>query len=270
MACASPSGIVYNGCAQKPGIVVTDVETGSTLAAGTDYSLAYSNNVNAGTGEATVTGIGDYAGETASCQFEIGRAPLTVVTASAAKPYDGKALTAPGRLKGLVNDETVTFKTTGSRKKMGQSKNKYKIAWNGTALKSNYEVIAERLGTLTVGAPTPGVIPGPSSSPGTATLTVPTPVKMPHFMDLSSLARALPDVPDVTPVDYEPLANADEEIGSGGPANTTSVFLAKSSEDARPLFVVTIALVAAAAALLVLFGLARRRRNSGENANSTK
>ncbi|MCQ4775832.1 hypothetical protein NE634_19530, partial [Lacrimispora saccharolytica] len=40
-------------------------------------------------------------------------APLTVTTPAANKTYDGKALTAEGSIKGFVNGETATFKTTG-------------------------------------------------------------------------------------------------------------------------------------------------------------
>lgn len=50
----------YTGKAITPGVVV---ETGSrTLTQGTDYTVSYANNVNAGTATITVTGIGRYSG----------------------------------------------------------------------------------------------------------------------------------------------------------------------------------------------------------------
>lgn len=47
--------LIYNGSQQRP----TPVIKGLTIA---DYSVAYENNINAGTAEMTVTGIGNYTG----------------------------------------------------------------------------------------------------------------------------------------------------------------------------------------------------------------
>ena len=74
-------------------------------------------------------------------------ATLTVVTPDANKPYDAKALTAAGTISGFVNGETADFATTGSQTNVGESKNTYKITWNGTAKESNYTV-SESVGTL--------------------------------------------------------------------------------------------------------------------------
>ena len=49
----------YTGLAIEPDVVVTDGE--KTLAPGTDYEVAYSNNVNTGTATATITGKGNYS-----------------------------------------------------------------------------------------------------------------------------------------------------------------------------------------------------------------
>jgi uncharacterized repeat protein (TIGR02543 family) len=49
----------YTGLAIEPDVVVSDGET--TLAPGTDYEVAYSNNVNTGTATATITGKGNYS-----------------------------------------------------------------------------------------------------------------------------------------------------------------------------------------------------------------
>ena len=37
-----------------------------TLVAGTDYTVGYANNINAGTATVTITGIGDYTGTKAA------------------------------------------------------------------------------------------------------------------------------------------------------------------------------------------------------------
>ena len=51
----------YDGTAHKPGATV--MMNDRTLTEGTDYTLTYSNNTNAGTATVTVKGVGDYTGE---------------------------------------------------------------------------------------------------------------------------------------------------------------------------------------------------------------
>ena len=80
-------------------------------------------------------------------------APLTVVTESAAKIFDGTALTAAGEITGFVNGETAAFATTGTITQPGQVDNTYAIDWESdatTALESNYSVASETIGELTV------------------------------------------------------------------------------------------------------------------------
>ena len=148
---SDPTDVVYNGKEQKQPITVTDKD-GNVLVEGTDYKLTYTEDVtNVGTVTVTVEGIGNYKG-TVDKKYNITKAPLKVTTESATKQYDGKPLTAAGKVEGLVNDETVTFVTTGSQTEVGSSSNTYTIKWDGTAKESNYEVVSEELGTLTVTA----------------------------------------------------------------------------------------------------------------------
>ena len=58
----------YTGSAFTPTVTVKDGET--TLVLNTDYTVAYSNNVNTGTATVTVTGMGNYSG-TATANFTI-------------------------------------------------------------------------------------------------------------------------------------------------------------------------------------------------------
>ncbi len=51
----------YDSTAHKPGATV--MMNDRTLTEGTDYTLTYSNNTNAGTATVTVKGVGDYTGE---------------------------------------------------------------------------------------------------------------------------------------------------------------------------------------------------------------
>lgn len=71
------SDVTYNGKAFTPEPVVT--LKGATLVAGTDYTVSYAGNTNAGTATVKVTGAGDYTGE-ATGSFAIAKAanPLAV------------------------------------------------------------------------------------------------------------------------------------------------------------------------------------------------
>ena len=147
MTVQAPADVVYSGKAQQQKPVVKDGD--KALAEGVDYELTYSGNAtDAGTVTVTVTGKGDYAGSV-DVAYQITPAPLTVVTESANKVYDGKPLIAGGKVDGLVNGETVELKLVGSQIKVGSSDNAYKIEWNGTAKRANYAV-SESIGKLTV------------------------------------------------------------------------------------------------------------------------
>ena len=148
MTVQAPADVVYSGKAQQQKPVVKD--GGKTLVDGVDYELTYSGNAtDAGTVTVTVTGEGDYAGSV-DVAYQIVPAPLTVATESANKVYDGKPLTAGGKVDGLVNGETVAFKLVGSQTKVGESDNAYRIEWSGTAKRANYRLEAETIGKLTV------------------------------------------------------------------------------------------------------------------------
>ncbi|MEF2920440.1 MAG: hypothetical protein U0O22_08270 [Acutalibacteraceae bacterium] len=63
-----PTKVDYTGSQLTPAVVVTDGD--KTLEENTDYTIAYTNNTNVGTGKITITGIGNYAGKKVST-FEI-------------------------------------------------------------------------------------------------------------------------------------------------------------------------------------------------------
>lgn len=60
----------YTGTEIKPAVYVT-INGGEKLVEGVDYTVAYRNNVNAGTATAVITGIGDFAGSTKEVSFNI-------------------------------------------------------------------------------------------------------------------------------------------------------------------------------------------------------
>ncbi len=77
----------YTGNALTPEPIVTHF--GRTLTKGTDYTLSFSNNVNAGTATVTVTGIGSFVGST-SATFAIKPADISKATVSApVQTYSG-------------------------------------------------------------------------------------------------------------------------------------------------------------------------------------
>ena len=63
-----PATVHYDGTAQEPAVTVSLDD--KTLAAGTDYEVAYADNVEIGTATVTVTGVGDCSGA-ATAQFQI-------------------------------------------------------------------------------------------------------------------------------------------------------------------------------------------------------
>ena len=147
----NPSNAVYDGKEHKWSPAVADKE-GNALVEGTDYTVEYSTfdfrNVT-GTITVTITGIGNYTG-TVTRTYEITPKAYTVTTESAKKVYDGTALTAGGKVEGIVSGETVEFTTTGSRTDEGTSKNTYSLKWNGSAIQTNYKLAKESIGDLTV------------------------------------------------------------------------------------------------------------------------
>lgn len=74
---ADLQAVTYTGLAQTPAISVKDDTT--SLILNTDFSVTYSDNVNAGTAKATITGIGKYDGQVVKT-FTINPDTLTSVT----------------------------------------------------------------------------------------------------------------------------------------------------------------------------------------------
>ena len=149
----SPSDEVYDGKEHKWIPTVTDKEE-NELVAKTDYKVTYSTtdftNVT-GTITVTITGIGNYTGK-ATRTYSITPKTYTVTTESDSRVYDGTALTAGGKVSGIVKGETVEFTITGSQTSVGTSDNTYELNWTGSAKESNYKHGKDSIGTLTVKA----------------------------------------------------------------------------------------------------------------------
>ena len=87
----SATSFTYNGSAKRPTVTV---KYGSkTLKKGTDYTVTYSNNTNAGTAKVTITGKGGYSGSVTK-SFTINKrsvSSLNVSLSSTSFTYNGSA-----------------------------------------------------------------------------------------------------------------------------------------------------------------------------------
>ena len=102
----------YTGKALKPTATVKAKVGGKTvtLKSGTDYSLTYKNNTDAGKATVTVKGKGNFTG-TLTKTFTITGAPITEAKVkNASLPYNGKAKTPILIVKAKVGTRTVTLK----------------------------------------------------------------------------------------------------------------------------------------------------------------
>ena len=159
----SPSDKVYDGKEHKWSPTVTD-KADKKLKAGTDYTVEYSTSdfTNVGTIDVTITGKGNYTG-TVKRSYKVTPKEYTVTTESATKTYSGTALTAGGKVEGIVSGETVEFTTTGSQTEVGTSKNTYELVWK-SAKATNYTLAKESIGELTVKAKS--IVPDDSDKTG--------------------------------------------------------------------------------------------------------
>jgi len=125
----SQTSYTYDGTAKKPKVTVKDGSR--TLVSGTDYSVSYSNNTNAGTASVTVTGKGNYTG-TASLSFRIvkkgesntivkgdvngdGSITITDITKAAAHAKGKKLLSAEEQQRADINGDGVVNVTDITR-----------------------------------------------------------------------------------------------------------------------------------------------------------
>ncbi len=98
--------LIYNGGELKPEIKVT--YEGFTLTEGTDYTVAYSNNINAGQGTVTVTGKGNYF-NSKSVHFDIGKRNLQLRWGDGTVTYDGNSKGVQAFVEGALSGDTVNY-----------------------------------------------------------------------------------------------------------------------------------------------------------------
>ncbi|MBM6683556.1 MBG domain-containing protein, partial [Collinsella intestinalis] len=152
-----PGNTRYNGKSQELPVTVKD-RNGNVLTQSTDggktgdYVLVYGDDtVNAGEVKVTVKGVNNYGGEI-SGSYQITPVTLTISTPSAAKVYDGTALTTgedSATVEGLMDDDQVQTTVYGSQTEADVSANHVRIdGWVNTE-PTNYDVRLN-LGTLLV------------------------------------------------------------------------------------------------------------------------
>ena len=134
----STESYTYNANEKKPNVKVslteinpvTSLPETTVLVKGTDYTVAYSNNINAGTATATVTGTGSYSG-TISKNYTIVPCKITsnhIKIKSASKAYPNQA-----------PKYTVSYDSTLLKKGTD-----YKVSF------SNYDKVGVKTGKITV------------------------------------------------------------------------------------------------------------------------
>ena len=127
--------VTYSGDAHQPDVTVTN--NGMTLTKGTDYTVAYGTNVDAGKGSVTITGKGNYAGSVDK-QFDIEAKQLAeemVTLDEDSYEYSG-ALQKP----------TVTVKDGNKELVEGED---YTLTNDGGTNAGEYNVVVEGMGNYT-------------------------------------------------------------------------------------------------------------------------
>ena len=125
----------YDGTAHKPTVTVKDSVTGTTLKEGEDkdYTIAYSNNTNAGTARVTITGVNNYAG-TITKDFTINKRELIVVPNSLSKTYKASDPTLTYNVSNAI--ETPAF--TGALSRVtGEDVGTYAVLENTLTMKDS-------------------------------------------------------------------------------------------------------------------------------------
>ena len=129
----SQASFVYNGNAQKPSVTVKDGDN-TILAEGTDYTVSYANNTNAGTASVVIAGKGNYGGS-ATKTFTINKA--------------AQSITAKSSLTTVSVGKTATVSTTGAKGNVTYSSSDATVATVGS---KTGVVTAKKVGTVTITA----------------------------------------------------------------------------------------------------------------------
>ena len=126
----------YTGYEIAPLPVLTDTAIQSTLVKDTDYSLSYSANTNVGEVTITITGRGNYGGETTK-NFKIKPATVTFAWTNLNFTYDGSKHVPTLTINGLKDPDIGTVTATVSYSPDEASQNAGGYTATVTELRSN-------------------------------------------------------------------------------------------------------------------------------------
>ena len=139
------AAVVYKGAAWEIAPSVKD--SGTTLVAGTDYTVSYANNTNAGTATITITGKDNFSGEITKA-FTINKAALTITAADQTIDYGSELNLENVQLtyRGFVDGENETvlggepaLSSTYTNNSPVNGTYKVNVA-KGTISNTNYEI----------------------------------------------------------------------------------------------------------------------------------
>ena len=103
------TSFTYDGSAKTPAVTVT--LDGKTLLLNTDYSVSYNNNIEVGTADVSISGMGNYSGS-ATAHFTITKADISKAAVTLEKSsytYDGSAKTPSVTVS--LNGKTLLLNT---------------------------------------------------------------------------------------------------------------------------------------------------------------
>ncbi|MDO4399492.1 MAG: MBG domain-containing protein [Coriobacteriia bacterium] len=138
------AGLTYDGSAQTPTATVTHNDM--LLIEGTDYTITCNDNISAGTGTATIQGIGAYT-DTVTAQFSIARAAATVTAQSASKIYGDTDPEFTAEVSGLFGEDTLAYSLV---RESGENAGIYGITPTGAEEQGNY-LVSFAPASLTIG-----------------------------------------------------------------------------------------------------------------------
>lgn len=144
----------YDGTPKTPAVNVTI--DGVALTEGVDYSLSYSDNVNAGTTAlVAVTGMGTYAGQSTAEYFGIAPADISIVIGNYTKIYGEDDPAFDYQVNGLVAPDTKDAVVSGSvvrnSGENGEDVGEYVLVPSHmSVINSNYKINSLTRGKLTI------------------------------------------------------------------------------------------------------------------------
>ena len=132
--------VTYDGNDKEPSVTVKDGS--KTLTSGTDYTVAYSNNKNAGEATVTITMKGNYTG-TITKTFTINKASITVPSSPSDKTYIGTSqnhgITIPNHVSIVSEGSVVSTANAGTHKIILKLDDTNNYKWNDNTI-TNKEI----------------------------------------------------------------------------------------------------------------------------------